>query len=200
MKINLASIAIIFLMLTFIAVSGCSIIVPRTTFTPTATPTELATLTPSPTFTLTPSQTPTSTYTPTSTSTLTELPTRTPTVTVSCLPGAGKWQSHEQSSGIFPARLLTFQVIACKAGDFEVWAFPLPGELYLMMPDGYVPIRENKFAYEKAEGEGSVIVAGEFTSPTTCQGTITFTKGFFFVDFTLNREVVIPWTASPASE
>jgi hypothetical protein len=67
----------------------------------------------------------------------------------------------------------------------------------MMLNEGAAPIIDGKFSYTKIEGGGSVIVVGEFTSPTTSQGTITFTKGFFFVHFTLNREVVFPWTAMP---
>lgn len=63
---------------------------------------------------------------------------------------------------------------------------------------GAAPIIDGKFSFSKTEGEGNVIIDSEFISPTACQGIITFTKGFFFVDFALDREVIIPWTASPS--
>jgi hypothetical protein len=169
---------------------------------PVVNPTDLPTLT----LISTATTTGTPTLTPTKIATLTRLPTSTPTQklpstpTVDCQVMGGEWQSLELASIGFPATLLTFRITSCVVDYIEVWSFPKRGELYVMMEAVSVPIIGNTFSYSNAEGSGSVIIDSDCTSPTLCQGTITFTKGFFFVDFSLNQEVIIPWTVSPGGQ
>ena len=165
------------LILVLVMVTGCSTLIPQPTSTTTDSPTSSSTPEPSPTASLTYTLTPTRTFAPTPT--LRRRATRTPPPAVEGPVVGGEWWSHEQSSGTFPAPLLTFHVIACKVGPISVWAFPVPGELYVIMNAGAAPIIDGKFSYTQTGGSGSLIIAGEFSSPTTSQGTITFTKGFF---------------------
>jgi hypothetical protein len=157
------------------------------------------TITPTATLTSTPTITPTLTRTPTPTLTLTPTVTLTssPSPTSACLAQNGTWQSAE-TSGVFGA-MLTFNVNDCKVVSWQIWVFPLPGEL-LMSDDtnyGSLPIIDEKFSHEDSSENGVFSMTGIFDSARASHGTLDFPKGFSVFGSVLSKDVSIPWTAAP---
>jgi hypothetical protein len=156
------------------------------------------TLTPTPTNTSTPTLTPTSTVTPS--------PTITPTVASTippapdCLATSGKWESHETAEGFgAPTHIFTFTVSKCKITGWEIWVFPVPGELmWWPFSSSTIPITDNQFSHAEELDGGTFTIQGVFDSATSSHGTLDFPKGFSVFGTILTDDVSIPWTASPA--
>ena len=159
------------------------------TLTPTSTNTSTPTLTPTPTFTLTP--------------TLTSTPTITATITASstpaCLAASGKWESNEtsESFGIL-GPIFTFTVSNCKITSWEIWIFPVPGELLWWQGTSTISITDEQFSHEEDTGMGIFSLEGVFDSAVSGHGMFKFPKGFSVFGTILTKDVSIPWTASPA--
>ncbi|MBI5353018.1 MAG: hypothetical protein HZB50_10300 [Chloroflexi bacterium] len=160
-----------------------------------------------PTLTPTPTNTPTSTLTPTPTltlvPTLTSTPTATATITASpmpaCLATSGKWQSKETSESFgVPSPILTFTVSNCQITSWEIWIFPVPGELLWWQGTSTISIAEEQFSQDEDTGMGIFSFEGIFDSAISSHGTLKFPKGFLVVDYILKEDVSITWTASPA--
>lgn len=165
--------------------SSCGIATPHPPSTATAKPSE----TPLPTFTFVP---PTNTVPPTQTSEPTSV----------CSVPNGKWESNEKTDLLYKVSpLLVFQVDSCKIISIEVSALPAPEELFWYPFDGLdIPITDGNFTTtinNPIGGVGDLTIQGEFDKEATGHGTIQFQKGFFVVDYILNEDVSIEWTASP---
>jgi hypothetical protein len=160
------------------------------------TPTIIETSTTSMTITTTTTTVPTiQTTTPTTTQTTT-------TTALSCLARNGDWKSNEKSEGIISGAILTFTVDNCHITSLTVSVFPVPNEWFLWWLEeskGSLDIQGNQFSYSLTSGGGEFILEGEFTSDNTCKGTMKFTKGFFWVDFTVPSDVTFTWNAQPST-
>ena len=154
---------------------------PIATATPLATLTTISTVIPTPTFTLIP--VPRSTDTP--------IPTPEP----KCAIQDGKWES-EQETEVIKGRLLTFEVLNCAIFHIEILAFPAYHELDMISEKGiFLPIENNQWIYTHPSREGELTLVGTFNSNSFSSGTFKYTKGYFIVDYTLTKDVEIPWTA-----
>ena len=175
---------------------------------PTAEPS--ATTAPTATFTLVPSATasPTATSTlpptPLPTATRTSRPSPTPTAIPSATPDCdiqnGTWQS-EQTSGGWPAPILTFVVRNCAIDSLEIMVFPMQSELDIIQESGLaLPIVDNQWTFTRSSGAGQLTVLGIFDSPNTASGSLNYTKGYDIFGTLLPKDVQIPWTAGPVQQ
>lgn len=146
---------------------------------------------------------------PTETLTSTALPKPTSTSVVSdsiliptstCLVSSGNWESKETLDS-FGAKspILTFTVSNCEITAWEIWVFPLPGELLFWQGSAVIPIIDGQFTQAESEVNNGVFVfKGTFDSTTTSSGTLEFPKGFSVFGSIVPKDVSIPWTALPA--
>jgi len=168
-----------------------TLMAPMPTSTPvpptlTATPVP-PTATPTPTPVL-PTQTPVP-----PTATPTTIPTATPTPPA-CIVQDGEWVS---GTGI------SFRVSNCKVSDYSQ-AFLVPGPapgtvigLVFVRFVGPFPIKDNKFSFQQAQGEGTLSVSGTFTSATKARGIWTLTKGAEVGALRAEEDTSDEWSASP---
>lgn len=175
----------IFLFLSVI-LSACSIATPQPTSTATTKPSE----TPLPTLTFT--------SPPTNTLTVTQ----TPELVIECSVPNGKWESNEKTDLFYKlSPLLIFQVDSCKIVSIEISALPAPEELFWYPFDSLdILITNGNFTTalnNPIGGVGDLTIQGKFDTETSSHGTIQFPKGFSVVDYILNEDVSIEWTASP---
>lgn len=189
MKIKF-QIAIISLILSISFLSACG---PGQLFGPTLTPTPTNTSTP----TLTP--TPTLTITPTLTSTPTATAIITASSTPACLAAPGKWKSNETSENFgMPGPILIFTVSNCQITSWEIWVYPLPGELLWWPGTSKISITNEPFSIDEDTGMGIFSFEGTFDSAVSSHGMLKFPKGFSVFGAVLTEDVSIPWTAPPA--
>ncbi len=180
--------------------AGCKI-TPTPIASPTSTPEPTAT--PVPTRTLTATSTPTATATSTTTSTATSTstktakPTSTITPTPACLASNGKWDSLETNQSGYPGHILTFTVSNCQITSWEIWTYPLPGELLFWTENTPIPITGDQFTHAEATEGGTFTLAGAFNSANTSHGTLYFPKGFSVFGTIVPKDVTIRWTAIP---
>lgn len=175
----------IIMIVIFLFVTGC------TSISPSPTPTLTTTVAAKPSSTSTPAPT----DTPITISTATETP-----ILLSCNISNGRWESKEITDQIYKtAPLLVFQVANCKIIGFELTAFPAPEELYwypfqeidTAIIDNIFTIKQKAFI-----GNDEFTINGQFDTDSTSHGTIVFPKGFKVIDYTLQDEAIINWTAS----
>jgi hypothetical protein len=126
-------------------------------------------------------------------------PTTVITTTLPCRVKNGNWESIERTEGLMAGPILKFTVDNCQITSLTVSVFPIKEEWFLWWIDKSLEIQGNKFRYTVTGGTGEFILEGEFTSENTCTGTMKFTSGFFWVDFTVINNVTFTWTARPSS-
>ncbi len=184
---------IILLTLFSLFLSACG---PGQLLGPTLTPTPTRTSTPTSTSTLTLTPTPTLTYTPTITPSAAS--TRTNTPAPACLAANGIWKTNETLSSPFPQiPILTFIVKNCAVTYWEIWVFPVPGELLYRTGTTSIPVSEDRFPHDENTGWGVFTLEGTFDSSTSAHGSLFFPKGFSIFGTILTKDVSISWTASP---
>jgi hypothetical protein len=166
-----------------------------TLVTPPATPVNTTSPVPvtTPLFTSSPAvtTTPATTLAPTPTMT-------TPPATISLY--QGDWVSNEKNTGLIKDPYLKFTVMNNRVVFLNVSVFPIPSEWFMWFVDDPMEIKGNGFGCATfsnpiTSGKGIFILEADFTSENKCEGTIRFTKGFFWVDFMLDHDVTITWTA-----
>jgi hypothetical protein len=166
------------------ALEGCARInLPSPTITPSNT--SLKTFTKAPTIHAPP------------TITFTRMPSRIPTMENTCGIDSGAWVSNEESGGFISSPIVSFTITNCNVTQVDIMAYPAPSELFMDEYTGQIEITDKTFSYSAFSGKGKYTLEGEWNSELSCKGTLKFTKGFFIVDYTLNKDVTILWTASP---
>jgi hypothetical protein len=132
-----------------------------------------------------------------------------PAVTVSATPAAattfdaalnGQWTSNEKNSGLTSGPFLKFSVTNGRITSLSVTVFPLPSEYFLWFIEKPLDIQNNAFkcstgSMPAANSQTEFTLEGKFGSDGTCSGTMKFPKGFYWVDFAVPNDVIIPWTA-----
>ncbi len=160
-------------------------------------PQQSPTLTTQPSFTSTTIPASTPTARPTNTATPTIAPSSTPTPrgtpTPECPAANGRWQSNEESD--FYGPILTFSVQGCQITSWEIWVFPLPGEL-VYWTGGGITLTDASFKHVENSEMGSFTLQGQFDAPTSSYGSLFFPRGFSIFGTILKKDVTIPWTAS----
>lgn len=127
----------------------------------------------------------------------------TPASSSAAKPVDGKWVGQEESKS---SPTIYFTVADGKIVSLEVATFPKPEELFFSMAEDKelpLPITDGKFEWTvksmpETSGEGEFILEAKFTG-NSCQGTMFFPKGFYWVDFKLDKDVTINWTGKPQS-
>ena len=110
------------------------------------------------------------------------------------------WQSQEVNKSLFSNPILNFTVNGGKITSLTISAFPTKEEWFLWTNNDPIVIQGSKFTYKLASENGNgknLLLEGTFSSATSCNGTMTFPKGFFWVGFTMPNDLTIPWTAHP---
>jgi hypothetical protein len=184
-------IAIMSLIVLFSFLTACQ---PGQLFAPTPTPTATNTQTSTPT----PTSTSTLTLTPTLTSTPITMENATIAPTPACIMKSGEWNSNE-TSGAFglPIPIFTFTVHNCRITSWEIWAYPLPGELLWWEGASPILITDDSFSVDVDTGMGIFTLQGNFDAEGSSSGVLKFPKDFSVFGAVLNQDVDIPWTASP---
>ena len=194
---KIVSIAIVICLL---PLTGCAMSSARTPF---PTETSHPTTPPPPSATLSPTSSSTATFTTTSTATSTSTKTAKPTSTITptpaCLASNGKWESLETNQSGYPGHILTFTVSNCKITSWEIWTYPLPGELLFWTENTPIPITDDQFTVDEDTEGGTFTFAGVFDTAVSSHGKLNIPKGFSVFGAILPKQVIIPWTAVPAN-
>jgi hypothetical protein len=162
-----------------------STVVPTST-TPTTSISSTLSIAPSPSINPTPSPT----------SSMTTIPPKT-------LVSLVEWQSVEENKGIISGPILKFAVSSDgNIYSLEVSTFPVEGEWFWTFSAEPLTIQDNKFTFTKSSRSETdnglkFVLEGTFISDTEWKGTMTFPKGFFWVDFAVPQALTITWTAHP---
>jgi hypothetical protein len=141
------------------------------------------------------------TTTTSTTSTTTKTPTSTPSTTTSTTTIVSvKWESDQANTGLMTSKYLKFTVQGNKIVSLTISVFPEPEEWVLWINDDPILIKDNKFTFTLPSGDNNgkdMVLEGTFVSATECRGTMTFPRGFFWVDFAMKNDLTITWTAHP---
>ena len=178
-KVPLKSLLYLSIVVYLLLLAGCGNSPTKTpAITPTLRNSDTPTLdaTSTPTHTLAPTATPTSTVTPTATA----KPTKTITPTPDCQVSNGEWQSKETSGGlVINGPLLTFTVRNCKITSWEIWSYPLPGELFFHESERPVAISANQFVLEIRFYGSAFSLSGTFDTDNNRQRKARISQGIF---------------------